>query len=215
MTARKNEFALLALGALPIIIGLCFYPHMPEQMATHWDSQGVVNGTMGKFWGVFLVPAIMVALALLFTAAPKIDPLKGNIKAFASTYYSLVCVVMLFVTGIYVISLLWNLGDHVDFRMVIPIGLGALFFFIGSILTKVRRNWFVGIRTPWTLSSDTVWEKTHKVGSVMFRAAAVVVMLGAFFPNYIMPFILAPVLGTSAFLILYSYLEFRKEQTAR
>jgi uncharacterized membrane protein len=212
MTERKNEFALLVLGALPIIIGLCFYSQMPEVMASHWNAQGVPDGTMGKFWGVFLFPAIIVALTLLFFAIPKIDPLKQNIHSFITYYYGLAYVILLFMTGMYVITLLWNLGNHVDFRMVMPIGLGALFFFIGTILTKVKRNWFVGIRTPWTLSSDTVWEKTHKIGGFLFRICGVVVMLGAFFPNYILPFILVPVLGTTAYLILYSYLEFRKEQ---
>jgi uncharacterized membrane protein len=215
MTARRNELALLALGVLPIIIGLCCYARMPESMASHWNSDGVVDGTMSRFWGVFLIPAIIVVLTALFYAIPKIDPLKENIKSFIAYYYGLVYVIVLFLTGIYVITLMWNLGKHVDFQVVMPIGLGALIFFIGSILTKMRRNWFVGIRTPWTLSSDSVWEKTHKLGAWLFRISGVLVLFGALFPDYLLGFILIPVLGTALYLVLYSYLEFKKEQAAR
>jgi len=90
--------------------------------------------------------------------------------------------------------------------------LGFLFFYIGMIMKHLKRNWFIGIRTPWTISSDKVWDKTHKLGGILFRISGVITIFGIFFKNYLLWFVLAPLLVSAVWLIVYSYLEYRKEQ---
>jgi uncharacterized membrane protein len=88
-----------------------------------------------------------------------------------------------------------------------------LFYYIGVLLQFVKRNWFIGIRTPWTMSSDVVWEKTHRLGAKMFRASGIIALAGAFIPKYALALILLPVLFTAAYLIYYSYREYKGNNT--
>ena len=94
----------------------------------------------------------------------------------------------------------------------IPVSIGLLFFYIGVLCENSKRNWFVGIRTPWTLSSDKVWDKTHKLGGKLFKIAGIIALIGIFFQNYVVYFILIPTFSVSIYLIVYSYVEFRKEK---
>jgi uncharacterized membrane protein len=93
-----------------------------------------------------------------------------------------------------------------------PLGLGFLFYYVGVVCEHSKRNWFIGIRTPWTLSSDRVWEKTHKIGGRLFKAAGVVALIGVFFQRHAVWFILIPVLSVAVYTILYSYLEYQREE---
>ena len=88
----------------------------------------------------------------------------------------------------------------------------GFFIFIGFILRKVKRNFFIGIRTPWTLSSDVVWDKTHKLGSKLIIHSGIITLIGIFFQNYMLWFILTPIIVSAIILLIYSYLEFRKEE---
>ena len=106
--------------------------------------------------------------------------------------------------------ILWNIGIQISTNIIIPFLIGGLFFYIGTFLKKCKRNWFIGIRTPWTLSSDIVWEKTHNLGSKLFKFTAVLVMIGAFFKQYSIYFILIPVFSVIIYIIVYSYLEYKK-----
>jgi uncharacterized membrane protein len=93
-----------------------------------------------------------------------------------------------------------------------PIMIGILFIYIGFLMEHAEPNWFVGIRTPWTLSSDSVWKKTHQKGATLFKLAGVVSMIGILAGMYAWLFILVPALAVAAFTVVYSYMEFRKEQ---
>jgi len=82
MNVRKSEIIILGIILLSLILSICFYPQMPEKIASHWDAQGQVDGYMLKFWGLLLMPIILIVLALLFVAIPRIDPLKAIIEQF-------------------------------------------------------------------------------------------------------------------------------------
>jgi len=106
---------------------------------------------------------------------------------------------------------LWNLGIEISPRVFFPVGLGLLFFYIGILCEHLRRNWFIGIRTPWTLSNDKVWEKTHKIGGRLFKIAGVATLFGALFQDYASLLILVPVILVAAYTFAYSYFEHQKE----
>lgn len=208
---RKNEIAVAVLILLVFLIAIYFYPRMPERMASHWNAQGEVDGYMSKFWGLFLVPFISAGLALLFIAIPRIDPLKANIQEFRRFYDGFVIIFLLFILAVYFQSLLWNLGTKISFTMTLPIGLGVLFFYVGVLCDHAKRNWFIGIRTPWTLSSETVWERTHKLGGKLFKLAGLLSFMGMFFRKYAFLFVVIPVLGLSVYTVVYSYFAYQRE----
>jgi len=209
---RKSRVIVLLIILISFAVGIYLYPLLPEVMASHWSIQGQVNGYMSKFWGVFLMPFILLGMFLLFVVIPKIDPLKDNIEKFRNYYETFIAAITFFLFYIYILTLLWNLGVKFDMnRFLIP-GLGIFFYYVGILVENAKRNWFIGIRTPWTLSSDVVWEKTHKIGGKLFKAAGIIALLGIFISEYTFFLIMIPVLSFSFYVIVYSYFEYQKEK---
>ena len=207
---KKINFLFLGFVILSFIIALYFYPSMPEQTASHWNAKGEVDDYMPKFWGTFLIPIILFGIIILFMLIPKIDPLKKNIEKFKKHYHTFIIVFSLFMILIQLHGALWNIGFKISPNIIMPIALGFLFYYLGVIMEHFKRNWFIGIRIPWTLSSDKVWEKTHKIGGKLFKYAAVIVLLGMFFNDYAIWFIIIPILFVVVFVLVYSYVEYNK-----
>lgn len=208
---RKSEIIVMGVILLSLIIGIYFYPRMPEKIASHWNAQGQVDGYMSKFWGLFLMPLLSMMLFLLFIAIPKIDPLKHNIEKFREYYDGFVVLIIVYLFYVYLLTIFWNIG--IRFSMVQPLApaMGILFYYIGILIENAKRNWFIGIRTPWTLSSEKVWEKTHKIGGKLFKIAGIIAFIGVFFQRYVLFFILVPIILVAAYTIIYSYFEYQKE----
>ncbi|MCO5383780.1 MAG: SdpI family protein [Methanosarcina barkeri] len=152
-------------------------------MATHWDSQGEVNGYMSKFWGLFFMPLVITGLAIMFLVIPRIDPKKENIAKFRKYYDRFIFLLILFLIAVHFQTLLWNIGIQISPNAVFPVGIGLLFYYIGVLMENAERNWFIGIRTPWTLSSDRVWRKTNRLGGKLFRIAGISAIFGVFSLN--------------------------------
>lgn len=208
---RKSTIAVLGMILFSFVIGIYFYPQMPEKMASHWNARGQVDGYMSKFWGLFLMPFVLIGLALLFTTIPRIDPLKANIKKFRKYYDEFIILFFIFMLSIHFQAILWNIGIKISPNVTAPIGFGILFFFIGILCENAKRNWFIGIKNPWTLSSERVWEKTHKIGGKLFKIAGVIAFVGVFFQSYALFFIFVPVISVAAYTIIYSYVEYQTE----
>lgn len=211
MTIRKSEITLIGIILLSFVIGICFYPQMPEKIASHWNAKGEVDGYMSKFWGLFLMPLILTGIGLLFFAVPRIDPLKANIEGFRKYYDGFIILFFIFLFSVDLQDILWNLGIKISPNVTFPIGLGLLFFYSGILCEHSKRNWFIGIRTPWTLSSEKVWDKTHKIGGKLFKIAGVITFVGALFQDYVLFFVIIPVLVVAVYTLVYSYFEYQKE----
>jgi uncharacterized membrane protein len=211
---RKAEIASIVIVLLSFAVAALLYPQMPARMASHWNAQGQVDGYISKLWGLFMEPLILAGLALLFFAIPRIDPLKTNIEKFRDYYDGFIILFFLFMLAMYAQTVLWNQGIEISPNVFFPIGFGLLLFYLGFLVEKAKRNFFIGIRTPWTLSSDSVWEKTHKIGGVLFKAAGSISLLGALVPKYAVFFVLGPVLIAAAYTTVYSYFAYEKEQSA-
>jgi uncharacterized membrane protein len=213
MSTRNTIISVSIMIVLATLVGIALWPRLPDPMASHWDANDQVNGYLSKFWGVFLMPLMTAGLVLFFLAIPKIDPLKANIAAFRNAFNLFIVLFVGFMTYIYFLTLVWNLG-YTGFNMssaMLP-ALGVLFFFLGYLMRKAKRNFFIGIRTPWTLSSDKVWDETHRVGSVLFMIAGVLAFLGAFLGRMAaFWFILVPVLVSVLITLVYSYVVYQKE----
>ncbi|HAV76509.1 MAG TPA: hypothetical protein DCX53_04050 [Anaerolineae bacterium] len=216
MTTRLTTIIVLTLILGATITGIFLWNQLPDQMASHWDVNDQVNGYMSRFWGVFLMPVLSMGLFLLFLIIPNIDPLKANIAQFRETFNLFITFIIGFMIYIYALTLRWNLG-HTDSGIgtaILP-AIGVLFFMIGSLLRKAKRNFFIGIRTPWTLSSDFVWNETHRIGGILFMASGLLAVIGGFFGGMIAIWsLMAPMFGTTIFLVVYSFVLYQRETKA-
>jgi uncharacterized membrane protein len=212
---RKSYIVLALIILLSFAIGILLYPTMMPYMASHWNIKGEVNGYMPKFWGLFLMPILSLALILLFMLIPKLDPLGRNIEKFRNYYDTFVVLIISFLFYLHIITIFWNLGAKFDMNRLLSPAIAILFFYCGILLYHAKRNWSVGIRTAWTLSSDYVWNKTHKLGGKLFAIAGLICLLGVVFPRYAFLFILVPILSAAIISVLYSYILFTREKKAK
>jgi uncharacterized membrane protein len=166
---------------------------------------------MSKFWGLFLMPFVLSGLFLLFILIPKIDPLKKNIEKFRKYFDIFIVLIIFLLFYIHLLTVFWNLGTRFDMTYFMVPVFAILFYYIGVLMEKAKRNWFIGIRTPWTLSSDRVWDKTHQIGAKFFKISGVVALVGLLFGEYALFFTIVPVLLAAGYCIVYSYFEYQKE----
>jgi len=188
------------------LIAIFLYPQMPAQMAGHWNIKGEVDGYLPKFWGLFLMPILSVVMYLLFIFLPKIDPLKANIAKFRKYYNGFILLLISFLFYLYLLTIFWNLGYRFGLIQFLVPAFSVLFYYVGVLLENAKRNWFIGIRTPWTMSCDKVWDKTHQLAGKLFKISGTVALLGIFLPQFAFWFVLVPVVFSSLYLVVYSYL---------
>jgi uncharacterized membrane protein len=191
------------------------YPRLPETIPTHWDMSGEPNGWSGRFFGAWVVPLFLLGMWALFRVLPAIDPRGSNYAKFGGAFEAIIDSIMLFMLGMHIIILRTGLGYPVAIQRVVPFGIGLLLIVIGNLLPRARPNWFIGIRTPWTLSSDRVWEKTHRFGGRVFVVGGLLIAIAAVVMAHWAQVVLVTVITVSAASVLiYSYLEWRREQPA-
>ena len=214
MSTRTTIFISVALIAIAILAGLLLWSRLPDPMPAHWNAAGEIDGYMSKFWGVFLIPIISIALAGLFLIIPNIDPLKANIAQFRATFNWFIVVFVVYMLYVYALTLFAALGTSFNMTLMLLPAVGLLFIGIGYLMNGAKRNFFIGIRTPWTLSSDTVWDETHKLGSKLFMLGGVVTILCAFLGESGIWIMLVAMLGASFVPIVYSYVLYQRETKA-
>jgi len=203
----------LLIVAAAFIASAVVYPSLPERMPTHWNLQGDVDGWSGRAWGAWMLPAMIVLVWGLMRWLPSIDPRGANYMKFGGAFDAIIIAVMLFMLGVHAIILRASLGHPVAIDRVMPFGIGVLLIVIGNLLPRARSNWFVGIRTPWTLSSDRVWEKTHRFGGRLFVIGGIVIALAALVGAAWTHWVFVSVIGAcSLAAVIYSYVEWRKEK---
>jgi len=197
------------LVALAAAVGVVAYPSAPATVPIHWNAAGVADGYTSKLVGLFFVPAIAAAtvgfLHLLFRADPRTDGEPEGAGTILVGIAGFLCYLQLVVVAA-------SLGyvDSVN-RYLFP-GMGALFVVIGFWLPRVEPNWFAGIRTPWTMESVTVWQRTHRVTGRLFVLAGLVTMAGALVPEYAVWFCLASVTLAALGGVVYSFVDYRRRQ---
>jgi uncharacterized membrane protein len=194
---------------LSFILATYVYPEMPSTMASHWGVSGEVNGYMSKPWGLYFVPILSLFLYLLFLVLPKFDPYKENFSQFAHYYYQFVTVVISFLFYLYLLTIFWNLGYRFNILQLLSPAFAILFYFVGVLTINAHQNWFVGIRTPWTMTNKIVWKKTHVLGGKLFKLTALVNLLGIVFPEQAIFLMITPAVFTSIFVFIYSYSVFQ------
>ncbi len=208
---KKEVWIVLLILAL-FILGIVYYSQLPARVPSHWNIHGDIDGWSTPCFAAFFFPTVILGIYLLLSFIVFIDPFRKNIEKFYDVLWQFKLAFILFMGGLYGITLIAALSKNkIPVDKIVIIGIGALFIFIGSLMPKIKRNFFIGIRMPWTLYSDEVWGKTHKIGKPVFMIMGLIILLTAFIPGEIAFIImLIAVFGGIIFLGIYSYLEWKK-----
>lgn len=200
---------LIILGSLAV--GVMVYPQLPEMVASHWNFKGHVDGYSSRFWGAFGIPLMTAGIYALMLVLPLIDPRRENYKKFAGVYRLFKVVLVIFMTGVYLIVILNALGYRVPVDRAIMAGISLLFLVLGNFMGQIRHNYFVGIKTPWTLANEQVWQKTHRLGGRLWVAAGLVGLAASLLGGTAGGIIMAVALGVATVVpMVYSYIEFHR-----
>ena len=203
---------------LPILIilaslatGIYFLPSLPSQVPSHWNVYGQIDGWVSKNFVVFFFPVLTLAIYLLMSFVPLMDPRKKNIEKFADIYFGFKLVLVLFLTGLYSLTLWAGLGHEINVGRWVIWGIAIMFLYLGWMMPKLEHNYSIGIRLPWTLHSEAVWKKTHQFGGKLFIALAVLLaVLGVWPGGFAFWTLIIEIFLMLAVLVLYSYCEYRK-----
>ncbi len=183
----REPLHLLALAILvvQILIAISVFPFLPPVVPIHWDAAGHINGYAPKWVNTVLFPGLGLSMYLLMRFVSGVGPrLGGHSGKMANVQVrtTLLVALLLFTLVIQLCATAISLGMAVDFAFVMNLALSLLFLIIGNFMGKTRRNFWVGVRTPWTLASDVVWERTHRLGGWLFVAVGLLGIPCSFVP---------------------------------
>ena len=158
---------------------------LPEQLPMHWNIKGEIDN-YGSKW---IFPIMNILIYLLMRFAPLIDPWKRNYNKFENSYYTIRLLMLLFFSIVFTAIILTGTGVHVRIEKIIVPSMLVLFMLIGNYMAKLRFNWFIGIRTPWTMSNEEIWRKTHYFGGKLWFWSCLIALPFSFFLSEISLFI--------------------------
>jgi uncharacterized membrane protein len=194
-----------------IAISAVTYPRLPEMMPTHFDINGRIDGRSSRALAVGLMPVILAATALLFILLPRISPKGFRLESFERAYEIIAIAIMATEFAGALALLAIGAGYSLGVDRIGNATLGILLVVIGNYLGKTTRNFFVGIRTPWTLANEEVWFRTHRAGGVVFVASGAIIVLAAFFGGRGATVVAISIVSAAAlFLTIYSYFIYRE-----
>lgn len=209
----KKISVLIGLGitATAFVAGLLMHPLMPERMPMHWNAAGQVDRYGSRAEALYLTPVLTLFILLLLWGLPKLSPKGKGVEAFQSQYDSIALTVIGFMGVIHLVVLTASFQKFNVGGLIIG-AVSFLFMVIGNVLGKTTRNYWMGIRTPWTLESDSVWEKTHRMAAKTMVGGGLIGVVLSFTP---WPFLaLVPILLGTFYPVIYSYQVYRQEKKA-
>lgn len=180
MLARAHFIALLVLAALGCALSAVGYFQLPDQVPVHWNIHGVAD-RMGSKWELLLImPSVGIVMTALAPLLPRLGPFRQNFAQFRITYGRIFVMLLTVFLGLHAVILLKAAGAQLAIGPALAVLIGLMIAVLGNWLGKVRRNFYIGIRTPWTLASQEVWERTHHAGARIFVIWGLAMMAGGF-----------------------------------
>ncbi|MDA0815447.1 MAG: SdpI family protein [Chloroflexi bacterium] len=208
----RRELPLLGLVAAMWIATAVAWPFAEDQIPTHWNARGEVDGYGGKAEGLLLLPGIALAMWALLAFIPKIDPGRRNYASFGNAYFLMRVALLAFFGLLHAGIVALALGADIDIFALFPLGIGVLFIVLGNLMPKFRPNYFAGVRTPWTLASARSWTATHRLAGRLFIVLGVLLAGMVFVREEWMVFV---ILGGVGLLLVavsaYSYVVWRND----
>lgn len=200
----------ISIIILMLLVGYLLFDRLPAEMPVHWNTAGEVDSYMPKMKAILLFPAITFVIILLFPLLRKIDPRKDKYILFERPWIVLQTTFVLFFAYIYFITLYITFHPEQSVEIFILAGIGVLFILIGNYLGKIRQNYFIGIKTPWTLNNEEVWNKTHRLAGWCFVVGGLLILINAFLGLSLMIVTLIVTAFVVIVPIVYSYLIYQK-----
>lgn len=210
----KKDWYLLLLILAMFVVSIVVYADLPNKIPMHWNLKGEVDNYANRFWGAFMMPIINIGVLLLMLYTPVIDPSKENYASFKSSYRIIRSGLIIFFAVLHFIILAYSLGYELDIAKIVVLIVGVLFLILGNYMPRVRHNYFLGIKTPWSLANEKVWRKTQRFGGKLFLLSGIILMISLFFTEqtrFIILLICA--LGSTILSTIYSYIIYRKENS--
>jgi len=208
----------LLLELIPLLLVLCtfivawyVYPMLPNKIPSHWNSAGQVDSYSQKA-SIFVLPIIFLVVLILLFVLPILEVFRDNMLKIYTYYYWFKILFGVFFTVLFISTILPNFGYNINVAKIVMLMIGILFTGLGIILPKLKRNFIFGIRTGWTLSNDKVWEKTHKVGGILFLILGIITIIISYLLALEVLFyiFITLIILISVFLVFYSYYLYRK-----
>jgi uncharacterized membrane protein len=207
----SRDWPLWILMAGLLLTAVWVYPHLPDQVPGHWNIHGEVDAYYSRTFGAFFEPLLVIALYLLMLLLPLIDPKRDNYQRFTTAYTFLRWSLVILFSLLYATTILVALGYPINIGLIVKAMISILFIIIGNFMGQFRHNYFVGIRTPWTLANEEVWQRTHRLGSKIWVIGGLVCLSMSVVDaawGAIVFFI--SLMGMTIIPIVYSYLIFAK-----
>lgn len=170
MNRRPMILASIAIVGAMLLLSAWAWAVLPADAVVpiHWGADGGPDGWADKTVGLLLPPGLAAGIAVLFALIPRFEPRRANLERSGTAYRAIWIGVLLLLAGVHLVAVGVALGASLDVSRLVLAGTGILFVVIGNYLPKVRPNYLMGIRTPWTLSSDLAWTRTHRLGGRLF-----------------------------------------------
>lgn len=206
---RNNVFKFgMLINIIPFIMGGIYYNQLPETMATHFDFNNHANGFSSKPMALFGIPMILVLVYILAYFFTSQDPKRSNQNEKVVAFVLVIIPILNLIVSGMIISV--NLGNKVDIGLIINIFIGILFMGLGNYMPKIKRNYTIGIRLPWTLDNDYIWDKTHRFAGYIWSIGGIIYLIAAFFlKDYSHYFIPVIILILTAIPTIYSYMIYK------
>ena len=184
----KNDWYLLVIILIPLAIALYLYPELPAKLPSHWNIYGEIDGYSSKPFAVWFFPLLNLGIYFMMIILPKIDPRRENYLRFGKSYRIIRILLIIFLAILYLVTILAGLGYPVKVDLLVKLGVSLLLLVMGNVMGKFQHNYFVGIKTPWTLANEEVWRKTHRVASKIWVGAGlacfILSIIGTLWANY-------------------------------
>ena len=202
----------LVLIAVMFAVGAWAYPDLPSRIPTHWGPSGQIDAWSTKsVWSVFMSPLIAAGLYLLFWGMPYLDPKRGNLIRSMQVYRLILELVTGLFAVLYAATLMAAHNNRLPVDRIITVAVSIMFIVMGNYMGRVKRNWTMGVRYSWTLSDDTVWLKTNRLGGRLFMVAGVLGLIGVALPSpWNIALFIVPVLLMLPVTYVYSWRLYRK-----
>lgn len=214
--SMKTEIWPALIILVVTILSIWAYPQLPAVVVSHWDFAGKANGWMSREFHAIFFPLLLIGMYALLSVVPKFDPRGERYREFASVYLIMRNAILLVLGVVFVVATFSNLGYAINIGATVAGIIGLLMIFLGNYFGKLKRNFFIGVRTPWTLSSDNVWNKTHRLGGRLFILWGLCLIAAPWLPQmfaYILLF--GGLVVVIAWTTVYSYILFKKEKKAK
>lgn len=210
----KKEWFIVIILIVPFFVSAYYWNDLPEEVPTHFNLRGEADDWGPKWMAAYLFPALGIGIYLLILLVPLIDP-KKKIESAQKPVAAIRMFTSIFMVGIYAFIMAASLGSIINFSSYILVGVGVLILIVGNYMNSIKPNYFIGVRTPWTLENPEVWKRTHRLSSKIWIAGGLLLMLSPIVPEIIrFEYLIYIIVGVLAGIpLVYSYVIYKKLET--